>query len=663
MKIPNHIRYFTKYILDEEINKEYLKDLLKSKGKKLMISPTGSGKTRSIVETMQEISKEDINKVFIIACPNRIQNLQNAKNYKITAIVGGEKISETLTVASMVYDKANEIAENYFLTKNREIALIIDEAHQLIYAKGFRTEAINQLLSLEKKCFNVIHLTATSRALQKCYIYDEITIFKPYENTNNIKKFIILESDDKLSALIQGINAILEQKGKILLYLNNKNKTKSIIQYLKNIYKDKNIDFINRDNKVDNETFNSIVTNELIPEEIDILVCTSLIECGTNIQNTNYYPLMFIDNKSHFNVDSAIQFFARLRADVELAFLIYQKKDENKKANNDELYSDDFWNEDIVLDLDNFYEKELEEAKIKVNKINKIMEANSSSFDREEAEELGRLIISSPRMTSTYGKGYIYIDDEDGMAKIDIELFTKYCIEKCDTSLFNDYNKLIEALKEGIKSHSIKFGINKTNSILAKEIKEVEKKANTEIKDFREELKINFLNSLKDNYNKEIFINYINAEYSEQQIYLNAMKTDFKNIVETLEDDKKLINSIKKDINKYKALGTEKVFNILINNKFDDYKIKEEIYLIFNKSHESIKELDIDYSVIRNVLDKKIQKYINDKQLFALYKTLNPRSKAKKLLPGAKEKLIKEIKLIYNIATSDNRIKISSIKK
>lgn len=249
------------------------------------------------------------------------------------------------------------------------------------------------------------------------------------------------------------------------------------------------------------------------------------------------------------------------------------------------------------------------------------------------------------------------------MAKIDIELFTKYCIEKCDTSLFNDYNKLIEALKEGIKSHSIKFGINKTNSILAKEIKEVEKKANTEIKDFREELKINFLNSLKDNYNKEIFINYINAEYSEQQIYLNAMKTDFKNIVETLEDDKKLINSIKKDINKYKALGTEKVFNILINNKFDDYKIKEEIYLIFNKSHESIKELDIDYSVIRNVLDKKIQKYINDKQLFALYKTLNPRSKAKKLLPGAKEKLIKEIKLIYNIATSDNRIKISSIKK
>ena len=669
MKTPTNIRYFTKYLMDEEINKTFIKSLLKTKGKKLTIAPTGSGKTCSIVKTMQKISKEDTNKVFIIACPNRIQNLQNAKNYKITAIVGGEKVSETLTVASMVYDKANEIAENYFLTKNKEITLIIDEAHQLIYAKGFRTKAINQLLNLEKKFFNVIHLTATPRALKKCYSYDEIAIFKPYENTNNIKKFVILESDDKLSALVQSINSILENQGNVLLYLNNKNKTKSIIENLKKIYKDKKIDFIDTDNKINNTTFNSIVTDELIPEDVNILISTSVIECGTNINNTNFYPIMLIDNKSHFNVDSAVQFFARLRKEVEVAFLIYQKKDENTKNDDkndkDNFYFEDFWEEDIVLDLDEFYEKELKEAQLKVEHINKFIENNSIFLnDRKQAEEIAKLVINSSKITSTFGKGYIYIDDEDGLAKIDIELFTKYCIEKCDTSLFNDYNKLIEALKEGIKTSSISFASNKTNSIVAKEIKEAEKKTNAEIKDFREELKINFLDSLQDDYNKQIFIEYIKADYIDKQIYINTMKNNFKDIIEALEIDKKLINSIKKDINKYEMLGTEKVLNILINSNFDDYKIKKDIYLIFNKSDESIKKIDIDYSVIRNVLDKKIQKYINDKELLVLYKTLNPRSKAKKLLPRSKEKLLKEINLIYNTSTSKtNQIKISSLKK
>ena len=98
--------------MDEETNKSFIKDLLITKGKKLVIAPTGAGKTCSIVKIMQEISKENSNKIFIIACPNRIQNLQNGRNYKITAIVGGEKVSEALTVASMVYDKANVGEEN-----------------------------------------------------------------------------------------------------------------------------------------------------------------------------------------------------------------------------------------------------------------------------------------------------------------------------------------------------------------------------------------------------------------------------------------------------------------------------------------------------------------------------------------------------------------------
>lgn len=662
MKIPIHIRYFTKYILDEDINKEFIKELLLRKGIKLALAPTGAGKTFSIVKNMQKLSKEHKDRVFIVACPNRIQNLQNATKYKITALVGGEKVKESLTIASMVYDKANEITENHFLTKNKKITLVIDEAHQLIYSKKFRRKAINDLINLQKKCFNIIHLTATPRALQKCYNYDEISIFKPYDNTNNIKDFIILESDDKLSALIKTIDKTLEKQEKILLYLNNKNKAKSIITNLKKIYKDKNIDFINSDNKKSNICFNNIVNKELIPEDIDILVSTSIIECGTNIKNTNFCPIMFIDNKSHFNLDSAVQFFARLREDIEIGYLIYEKKNDKKEKNDDSF--EDFWKEDTVLNLDDFYNKELKEALKKVEYINKFMEVNMNFLnDREQAEEIAKFAINSTRMDSTFGKGYIYIDEEDGIAKLDIELFTKYCIEKCDTSLFNNYNKLIEALKEGIKSSNLTFDTDKTNSKEAIEIKKLEKETNAEIKEFREELKMNFVNALKDDQNKNLFIDYMKAEHDEKLLYLSVMKNNFKTIIEELEMDKKLIDSIRKDLKKYSPLGHEEVLNTLINNNFEDYEIKKDIYIIFNKSDEYIKKIDIDYSVIRNVLDKKIQKSISEKQLFALYKTLNPRSKAKKLQPSAKEKLLKEIQLIYNISISDNQLKISSLKK
>lgn len=662
MKIPNHIRYFSKYILDEEINEEFIEKLLTKKGMKLAIAPTGAGKTFSIIKTMQEISKRDKERVFIVACPNRIQNLQNSTKYKVVALVGGEKVNESLSIASMVYDKANEIAENYFLTKNRKITLVIDEAHQLIYSKGFRRDAINNLLNLQKKCFSIIHLTATPRVVEKCYNYDEISIFKPYDNTNNIKEFIVLESDSKLSALIKTIDTILKEQGNVLLYLNNKTKAKSIIENLKKIYKDKNIDFINSDNKKNSITFDSIVSNELIPENIEILISTSIIEVGTNIKNTNFYPIMYIDNKSHFNLDGAIQFFARLREDVETGYLIYEKKNKKKKKDDDK--KEDFWEEDTVLDLDEFYEKELKEAQTKIEHINKFMEVNMNFLnDRQQAEEVAKFAIGSNRMESTYGKGYIYIDDEDGMAKIDMELFTKYCIEKCDTSLFNDYNKLIEGLEKGIKSPSLTFNKDKTNSKEAKDIQKLEKKTNNEIKELREKLKLNFLESLKDEYNKEIFIGYMNSEHDDKHLYMSTMKNDFRDIVEALEIDKKLIDSIKKDMKKYSPLGAEQVLTTLINNNFDDYKIKEEVYLTFNKSDEYIKELDIDYSIIRRVLDKKIQQTISNKQLYALYQALNPRSKAKELQPKQKEKLLKEINLIYNISISNNRIKISSLKK
>ena len=252
MVAPKEIIY-AKNLYDDEKSRAEIKRLLLTKGKFLLDSVTGSGKTYAIIKVMQELSKEYKDKVFIIACPNKIQNIQNGKEYKVTVIVGEDnrkrvQTYECITVASMVYDKALSILEERHLLK-KDITIVVDEAHQLIYGKNFRRKAIESILELEKCCFNVIHLSATTRALKQAYSsqYDEIITMNPSENINNINRLMLMKCDDKQLSLFRTIDSVFKSGSKVLLYLNNKAKIKDISELLQLHYKDKNIKTLHRD--------------------------------------------------------------------------------------------------------------------------------------------------------------------------------------------------------------------------------------------------------------------------------------------------------------------------------------------------------------------------------------------------------------------------------
>src|SRR5699024_1645971 len=186
-----------KYISEQS---EALKEILLKPGKFLIEGVTGGGKTYAILNVFKFLSSLYKDRVFIISCPNKIQNLQN-QEYGVTAIVGGKVIDQVYTTSSMVYDKAKSLLEQYHLYKDYKITLIIDEAHQLIYSKNFRKKAINELLKLSEKCFNVIHLTATPGANLDCYSYDEYYQLKPIKENININTFGIMKSKDGLTSL------------------------------------------------------------------------------------------------------------------------------------------------------------------------------------------------------------------------------------------------------------------------------------------------------------------------------------------------------------------------------------------------------------------------------------------------------------------------------
>ena len=105
---------------------EELKEIILKPGNYLIEGVTGGGKTYAILNIFKELSKIYKDRVFIISCPNKIQNLQN-QEYGVVAIVGGKTIDQVYTTSSMVYDKARSLLEQYHLYKDYKTTLIIDE--------------------------------------------------------------------------------------------------------------------------------------------------------------------------------------------------------------------------------------------------------------------------------------------------------------------------------------------------------------------------------------------------------------------------------------------------------------------------------------------------------------------------------------------------------
>lgn len=633
---------YEKYISEQS---EALKEILLKPGKFLVEGVTGGGKTYAILNIFKLLSSLYKDRVFIISCPNKIQNLQN-QEYGVTAIVGGKVIDQVYTTSSMVYDKARSLLEQYHLYKDYKITLIIDEAHQLIYSKNFRKKAINELLKLSEKCFNVIHLTATPGANLDCYSYDEYYQLKPIKENININTFGIMRSKDGLTSLYKAIRTNFQQGKKVLIFLNNKEKIVEIKEHLTKIFKGKNIGIITSDEKEKNDIFQSIVKDSLIPSNYDIVLTTSVLECGTNINNLDYTPIVYVDNNLFFSTVSVIQEVARFRKEVDLALLVYKepiKKEEFFIKSKEQIASE------LKKDLEN-----------KLNMMNSIC----LNFGADGHKVIMQSLLYEKCLDdTTYGKGILYYDEESLTVKLDQELFWKYVNERYDYQLLYDDEILLNTFKGKIKAKNIKIVKHEVNE--SEEVKELKKAIKTKIDDkkaYSQELHQQLLDQLEVKENQDIFIDYIKASADEKELFKQGFTPGAKVVIDELEKNPKAFNKIKKIIKENEGLGIE----VIVANKFDDEKLKGIKWLIYNQT-EDIKEIkDTRYSTIRRILDSKIQKRLPDKQLEALYRALYPKSKIKNFSDRQKEKLLKDIKLIYNLAeiktNKENFLKISSLK-
>lgn len=311
----------------------------------LVVANAGGGKTYIMLKVSAELVELDKDKktVYIIAVPNTSQSNQNEVNedlveFGFESIVGKasklqvdgsdktveERLKEGGRKFSCVYDKVDEV-----ITKAKEqgleTVLIVDEAHKLIW-DTYRVEALDGMEASTKRADMVIMMTATPDVCKKYYRYDDIYEFIDKKVKNNIKKFKVVFTNNWNLTLKSQVRRLKKLKRIPLIKINNK-KT---IERLKKSFEDMGyiVEVLTKDSKT-GETFKGIEKDGLIGDDVDIIMCTSVIECGISLKDKNIVPVEVIPSCNDFNADNTIQFFARPRKTVDEGILIVKNYQED----------------------------------------------------------------------------------------------------------------------------------------------------------------------------------------------------------------------------------------------------------------------------------------------------------------------------------------------
>lgn len=318
--------YFKRYILDNKKNEQLIDKLITEKGIKLMIAPTGTGKSKSLIQRAEYIVSNDKDAKVILALPWRMLALQQGKMPGVKTLIGGDEFEiENAQIIATTYEKIADI--KYYveyqksMNKKSKFYLIIDESHILIMHNVFRRDAISNIIkSIEENVFDSVLLTTATAQAMSLFRADKIVEFYSPEIKPAMNRIEIIQTDDVVTYLKQ----LDLSKEFPLVRLNDKKLIEELIaanpSYARLTSEDKNTDI-----------YKELVEYSKIEQQNKKgILSTSLIEAGLNILD---YPsnmtmiAAFADN--NICDDSIEQFLNRARRidirHIECAKIVLQK--------------------------------------------------------------------------------------------------------------------------------------------------------------------------------------------------------------------------------------------------------------------------------------------------------------------------------------------------
>ena len=283
----------------------------------LLVSPTGTGKTHF---TSKELIKHFAGYQIAIFVP-LTSIAKQLENDKIPTIYEGSNYIELNNAVSSpvfagTYNSAIELNLHSW-NPEKPLILIVDEYHSLINSIEYRNEAVQAVQNLTKKAAKIVYLTATPPPITTGTQRIQFT------KTTPAKKTIVINPNgidiNSLTDLIQANPQI-----KHLVRIESKAKIKSIQRELtKSGIKTAAI----HNGSKDSEILDKINQNSIICDNIQVVLCTSKLETGVNINNSGSWIVHFLAKEMEPGVepDNFIQFYSRLRAPENLTVYYHGK--------------------------------------------------------------------------------------------------------------------------------------------------------------------------------------------------------------------------------------------------------------------------------------------------------------------------------------------------
>jgi hypothetical protein len=265
---------------------------------------------------------------LLMAVPtlSQLRQLKSSYNHREDLIfVSGKNFHEAMNYVDFegktivcIYDQLYKIKQRLTKEEIRSRTLVIDEAHKLYQAGGYRGTAIHNLLVniRKREWLKVVTVSATFSkflvTLANLNFDQWITVIKPDRPTRNIKALYYARQD--IASWPEKILEVLEdpeRKGTVIVRINAKRQIEELFHaytaagyHAQKIYSDIQ----------DEQSVKDLLEAEKIQPGVDVLLTTSLIDEAINLKNhdSDIHSIHIIGSRTH--TEEIAQFAGRLRA-------------------------------------------------------------------------------------------------------------------------------------------------------------------------------------------------------------------------------------------------------------------------------------------------------------------------------------------------------------
>jgi len=281
-----------------------------NKSKIHFTAPVGTGKTTFAIKLIEKYSK-DYQVVLLepqISITKQVEKKLVDKGYK--PIVFNSKTKGFLVIDKILnrikskvflstIDSAYLLFETKVLDPEKTIVLI-DETHSLL--QGARKDFDRTVRTINNIGCPVIGFTATKSTwvLEEIFNMDKSIVITATKIPKKIIKPIRIKGCEPAKAVAHNIKG--RNQKKVIIWTETKKNQKQIEKEILKLSLNLKISILNADTREaeEKDTWDHLIENDELPEDIDIAIINSVAMAGVNINNTNIEAQYMVDKFDPF---------------------------------------------------------------------------------------------------------------------------------------------------------------------------------------------------------------------------------------------------------------------------------------------------------------------------------------------------------------------------